>query len=171
MPVTPYHFGPAGLLGYIFRKWIDLPVFVLANVVIDVEVLLVSLMNLGRPTHRLSHTFLFGAVVGAVWGLVAYLGLPALKWLMKKIKIPYQSNAAKTILSGILGVWLHVLIDGIYHYDVDPFWPIKKNYLWNLLSHGQVRWICVICFVIFTVLYVLSLRKKIYHNSNRQTLS
>lgn len=160
MPVTPYHFGPAGLLGYIFRKWIDLPVFVFANVVIDVEVLVINMMNLGRPFHRLSHTFLFGAVVGAAWGLLAYLGLPTLKWLMKTARIPYQSNALKIILSGILGVWFHVLIDGIYHYDVDPFWPMKKNYLWRLLSQNQVKWICVICFLIFAVLYVLSLRTK-----------
>jgi len=111
MPVTPYHFGPAGLLGYIFRKWIDLPVFVLANVVVDIEVLLISLIDLSRPHHRYSHTFLIGTAVGAVWGLVAYTGLPILKWLMKIIKIPYQTNAFKMIISGILGVWFHVLIE------------------------------------------------------------
>jgi membrane-bound metal-dependent hydrolase YbcI (DUF457 family) len=170
MPATPYHFGPAGLLGYIFRKWLDLPVFVLANIVIDVEVLIVNLMNLGRPTHRLSHTFLFGAVIGAGWGLVAYLGLPGLKWIMKTIRIPYQTNGLKIILSGILGVWFHVLIDGIYHYDVKPFWPMKKNYLWRLLSQNQVKWICVICFVIFAVLYAMSFIKKSNRNT-RQALS
>ena len=74
MPITPYHFGPAGLLGYIFRRWIDLPVFVLANVIVDIEVLLVSLMQFGRPFHRYGHTFIIGAAVGAVWGFVAYLG-------------------------------------------------------------------------------------------------
>ena len=39
MPVTPYHFGPNGLVGLLFKRWIDLPVVVLANVVIDMEVL------------------------------------------------------------------------------------------------------------------------------------
>ncbi len=160
MPFTPYHFGPAGLLGYIFRKWIDLPVFVLANVVVDVEVLLVNLMRVGWPSHRYGHTFVIGAAVGAVWGFVAYLGLPLLGRLMKKIRIPYQTNAFKMIISGILGVWLHVLIDGIYHYDVRPFWPMRKNYLWRLLSHNQVKWICIICLGIFVLLYVLSLRTK-----------
>jgi membrane-bound metal-dependent hydrolase YbcI (DUF457 family) len=160
MPVTPYHFGPAGLLGYILRKWIDLPVFVLANVVIDVEVLLVNLMGQSWPIHRYCHTFLIGAVVGAMWGFVAYLCLPLLTRLMKKIRIPYQTNPPKMIISGILGVWFHVLIDGIYHYDVKPFCPIQKNYLWRLLSHSQVKLICVICAVIFVLLYVLSLKKQ-----------
>lgn len=160
MPITPYHFGPAGLFGYVFRKWIDLPAFVLANVIVDIEVLLVNFMSLGWPIHRLSHTFIIGAAVGAVWGLVAYLGLPFLSWFMKKVRIPYQTNAFKMIISGILGVWLHVLLDGIYHYDVRPFWPIRKNYLWLLLSHNHVKWICIICLGVFVLLYILSLRTR-----------
>jgi hypothetical protein len=161
MPFTPYHFGPAGLLGYIFRKWIDLPVFVLANLVVDAEVMLVNFMGFGRPFHRYSHTFLIGTAVGAVWGFVAYTGLPILKWLMKIIKIPYQTNAFKMITSGILGIWFHVLIDGIYHYDVKPFWPIQKNYLWGLLSHNQIKWVCIICLAVFVLMYVISLKKQL----------
>ena len=42
MPFTPYHFGPSGFVGLVFGKWIDLPVFVLANVIVDVEVLVVQ---------------------------------------------------------------------------------------------------------------------------------
>jgi membrane-bound metal-dependent hydrolase YbcI (DUF457 family) len=160
MPVTPYHFGPAGLLGYIFRKWIDLPVFVLANVVVDFEVLLLRHTGLGGSHHRYSHTFLIGAVVGAAWGFVAYLGLPLLNRLMKMIKIPYQTTAFKIIISGILGVWLHVFIDGIYHSDVRPFWPIQKNYLQGLLSYNQIKWICIICLAVFVLMYVISLEKQ-----------
>jgi len=159
MPFTPYHFGPSGLLGYIFRKWIDFPVFVLANIAVDLEVPLVRLLNLDWPYHRLCHTFLIGSVVGAVWGLAAYAWLDVLNRAMKKIRIPYRTNFLKMIISGILGVWLHVLIDGIYHYDAKPFWPIRKNYLWHLLSQNQVKEICIICFVILIVLYVLSRMK------------
>jgi membrane-bound metal-dependent hydrolase YbcI (DUF457 family) len=164
MPVTPYHFGPAGLLGYVFRRWIDLPVFVLANVVIDVEVLLTGYMSPHMPHHRLAHTFLIGAAVGAVWGFVAYLGLPLMSWLMKMVKIPYQTNAFKMIISGILGVWLHVFIDGVYHYDARPFWPIQKNYLLGLLTHNQVKWVCLICLAVFVLMYVISLEKQLTKN-------
>ncbi|MGA2915845.1 MAG: hypothetical protein ABSE89_07440 [Sedimentisphaerales bacterium] len=160
MPITPYHFGPSGLLGYIFRKWIDLPVFVLANVVVDIEVLVVDLMDKSWPIHRYCHTFLIGAVLGAMWGFVAYLYLPLMTRLMKMVKIPYQTNAFKMVASGIIGVWLHVFIDGIYHYDIKPFWPVQKNYLFQLLSQNQVIWICLICFAIFVLLYVISLKKQ-----------
>jgi membrane-bound metal-dependent hydrolase YbcI (DUF457 family) len=155
MPVTPYHFGPAGLIGYIFRKWIDLPVFVLANVIVDAEVLLGRFMDLGRPFHRLGHTLLIGSVIGA-----AYAALPVLKWFMEKIMIPYRTNVFKMIISGILGVWFHVLIDGICHYDVRPFWPMDKNSFWRLLSKNQVEWICIACLAIFILLYILSLKRQ-----------
>lgn len=164
MPVTPYHFGPAGLLGYIFRKRIDLPVFVFANVVVDIEVLLSNSIYPGGPHHRFGHTFLVGAAVGAVWGLAAYTALPILKWFMKTIRISYQTNVFKMIISGILGVWFHVLIDGIYHYDVRPFWPIQKNYLYGLLSHSQVKWVCVICLAAVVLMYVISLEKQSARN-------
>jgi len=161
MPVTPYHFGPSGLIGYVFRKWIDFPVFVLANVVVDFEVLIVAYFNLGRPCHRFAHTFIAGAAVGIAWGIIAYFILPALKWSMKKMRISYQTNFLKMVISGILGVWLHVFIDAIYHFDVKPFWPMRRNPLWRLLSQSQVRWICVICLLVFLLLYVLSLKKQL----------
>lgn len=167
MPFTPYHFGLAGLIGYIFKKWVDLPVFVLANVVVDIEVLLARFLHLGRPYHRLGHTFLIGAAVGAIWGLAAYPALPILSRFMKKIRIPYQTNAFKMIVSGILGIWLHVLIDGMHHYNIGPLWPVRKNYLWQLFSRNQIKWICVICTVMFLILYVLSLIRKNRQRTNQ----
>jgi len=49
MPFTPYHFGPSGFWGLAFRKWLDLPVFVLANVIVDIEVLVIWFFGLGWP--------------------------------------------------------------------------------------------------------------------------
>ena len=39
MPFTPYHFGPSGFIGLLFRKWLDVPVIVATNVLIDIEVI------------------------------------------------------------------------------------------------------------------------------------
>ena len=36
MPFTPYHFGSSGFVGLAFRKWLDVPIFVLANVIVGV---------------------------------------------------------------------------------------------------------------------------------------
>jgi len=37
MPFTLYHLGPALLLGLLFRRRLDLPTFLVANVVVDLE--------------------------------------------------------------------------------------------------------------------------------------
>jgi hypothetical protein len=39
MPFTPYYFGPNGFVGLVFKKLLDLPVFILSNIIIDFEVL------------------------------------------------------------------------------------------------------------------------------------
>jgi len=158
MPFTPYHFGPSGLLGLMFRRWLDLPVFVLANVVVDIEVLVIWRLRLGWPVHRYAHTFLLGAAVALAWALVAYMARPVFKWTMQLLRIPYETGFLKILISAVLGVWLHVLIDAIYHYDVKPFWPYRMNPLWQLLSHSQVLWICGLSFVAAFVLYLFAVR-------------
>jgi len=162
LPITPYHFGPSGLIGYVFRKWIDFPVFVLANVIVDFEVLAVSHFNLGWPIHRYAHTFLIGALVGAAWGLVAFLFKPVMNFGMNLLRINYKSDFKKMLISGVLGVWLHVLIDGFYHYDVKPLWPYKVNFLWKLMLREHIKTACLICLVIFVFLYMLPTFKQAF---------
>jgi membrane-bound metal-dependent hydrolase YbcI (DUF457 family) len=155
MPITPYHFGPSAFLGLTFRKWLDVPVFVLANVVVDIEVLVVSLLGFGWPVHRYCHTLLFGAVVGALWGVAAYPLRHFFEKIMQMLRIPYQTNLWKMAVSGVLGVWLHVVIDAIYHWDVQIFWPSKAKPLWQLINQGQVKAICVAFFFAALILYTI----------------
>ena len=74
MPFTPYHFGPSGFVGLALRRWLDVPVFVLANVVVDLEPLVVVLFGLDYPLHGYVHTFLGGTVVALLWALLACSG-------------------------------------------------------------------------------------------------
>jgi len=160
MPFTPYHFGPSGFIGLIFRKWIDIPVFVLANVIVDVEVLVIITFGLGWPAHRYCHTLLIGAIVGALWGLAAYPLRGLFKIIMRLICIPYESGFRKMVISGILGAWFHVIIDGIYHSDVRAFWPNKTVSLYQLvhpyIGRGWIKTICLVFFVAAIIPYVMA---------------
>jgi membrane-bound metal-dependent hydrolase YbcI (DUF457 family) len=80
------------------------------------------------------------------------------------------------MLSGLAGAWLHVLIDGMYHYDVQVFWPIRSNLLFNWVHSGHwsrmndiQQWIVRCCmlgwalaglFVIFFLLRKFHRQKK-----------
>ena len=168
MPVTPYHFGPSGFVGLVFRKWLDVPVFILANVVVDIEVLLYHQW----PKHRYAHTLLIGAAVGVLWGIVAYLLRPLFKRLMNIFLLPYQTTFVKMVISGVLGVWLHVFIDAFYHWDVRLFWPTKMRPLYGLISQRQVELTCLAFFVPAFIVYARaafsSVRKK---RSEKKALS
>lgn len=160
MPITPYHFGPSGFLGLVFRKWIDIPVFVLANVIVDIEVLAVAFFGLGPPYHRYCHTLLIGGVVGALWGIAAYRLRFLFEVFMEMLRIPYRPALWKMIISGVLGVWLHVVVDGAYHPDVRVFWPSRTDSLWvtavTHLSRTQIRAICLVFFVMAIIPYAIA---------------
>jgi len=163
MPFTPYHFGPNGFVGLAFKKWLDLPVFILVNVIIDVEVL----FNTGRFPHRVwhFHTLLVGGIVGAAFGLALFPFKNILQKIMSFLRLSYKPTALKMAVSGLLGAWFHVIIDGVYHWDVQMFWP-NRHYrpLWNLLSQPQVRYICLAfafaAVALYAILLALKLRKQ-----------
>jgi membrane-bound metal-dependent hydrolase YbcI (DUF457 family) len=155
MPFTPYHFGPSVFFGLTLRKWLDIPVFILANVVVDIEVLVIRLFGLGWPVHRYTHTLLLGAIAGAIWGIAAYPLRHFFGKIMRILRIPYQTSLWKMAVSGVLGVWLHVVIDAIYHWDVQIFWPSKAKPLYGLISQGWVKAICVAFFFAALILYTI----------------
>jgi hypothetical protein len=181
MPYTPYHFGPSGLVGLAFRRWIDVPVFVLANVAIDCEVVIDWIVEPGWPVHQTMHihTFIVGALFGAVYGAAMY-GLRPLRILCEKsmnwFGMPYRPVLSKMILAGILGIWFHIAIDCIHHEDVQIFWPFRlDNPVWALavgqyLTYiNEVRnWVvafCILCWALLAVYYgwlidVFQLRKQ-----------
>lgn len=161
MPFTPYHLGPSACIGLAFRKWIDIPVFVLANVIIDIEVLVVNYLRIGWPYHRYLHTFLIGAAIGTIWALLAYPLRNFFKKIMQWLCIPYQTSLSKMLISGVLGIWLHAIIDAIYHYDVPIFWPSRIRPFWKLLSQPQVELVCLGFWAAALILYAIILKAKL----------
>ena len=141
MPFTPYHFGPGGFVGLTLRKYLDIPTLLLANVAVDVEVLFASGWAVHRHWHF--HTLLIGAVVGVGAAIAAYPLRPVFRRIMKLLRIPYEPAFWKMLVSGVLGVWLHVAVDAIYHWDVQILWPQKTTPLWRLLSKQNVKIACV----------------------------
>ena len=160
MPYTPYHFGPSSLIGLILRRWIDIPVFVLVNLAIDLEILIAELWFPGRFVPRYAHTLLLGAAVGIIWGILAYFFRGFFKRLMDKIQIPYKTSISKMIFSGIFGAWVHILTDGLYRSDVRLFWPFKLANPLSRYSKSEVELLCVLCFLAAFVVYIWILAKR-----------
>ena len=177
MPFTPYHFGPSGFVGLLFRRWIDVPVFIAANVLIDIEVIADKILQPGWPVHQLwhFHTLLVGGLAGAIFGAMVYYIKP-LRWICEKsmalIGLPGRVTLLSVVLAGLLGVWLHVLIDSFYHYDVQILWPHRDNPVFRWINSGkwsnrdntqyQVKMWCRIFWILMFGLYavLMSIRFK-----------
>jgi hypothetical protein len=167
VPFTPYHFGPSGFFGLLLRRWIDPFVFVAANIIVDVEVLFAAGVYPHRHWHL--HSWLVGAGLGAAFGASLYLIKPIRRLIsqaMDLLRIRYKPGLIKMTVAGALGVCFHVLIDGLYHYDVQPLFPHARNPLWRWLyvtlknQNGQadIRLICLLFFIPAIIVYRLAVR-------------
>ncbi len=171
MPFPAYHLGASSFFGLALRRFLDLPVLLLVNIPIDIEVFFAS----GRPAshhrHWHFHTLLVGGLIGAIVGLLVFHIKPVRRVItsaMNKIRIPYQPARWKMVLSGVLGVWLHITLDAIYHYDVQLFWPLKarslQHPLWRLVTNQQEEYICIALSIAAVILYILAVRS--YNKKN-----
>jgi len=153
VPFTPYHFGPAALLALPAKKYIDIPTFVFANVAVDLEPLTVILLPLNYPLHGFCHTLLIGTAVGLLWGLLAYFIKDIFKWPMQFFQLPCKTCISKMLLSGILGVWLHIIFDSTLYRDIRPLWPSNANPLFRIIKPSSVYLICEIACIAAVVIF------------------
>ena len=155
MPFTPFHFGPHACVSLPLCRRLDIPIFLGANVAIDIEPLLVMTYNLNYPLHGCCHTLLIGGLVGLVLGSAAYPLRHFIGKGMNVLRLPYGPTFAKMALSGLLGAWLHVLFDTPMYTVIKPFYPLQANPLYGCLSIDAVYSICAACFVPALIIYIL----------------
>jgi hypothetical protein len=157
MPLTPLHFGPSSAISLPLHKYLDVPVFLLVNVLIDVEPIAVMIFNLNYPLHGFIHTFLFGALLGVLFAFVAFLAKDAIQKFMKITHFPYEPNLYKMIAAGTLGALLHVFLDSIYHGDIQPFFPVMVNPFYELISQDDLERFCSYAFMLAIGFYFIGI--------------
>jgi membrane-bound metal-dependent hydrolase YbcI (DUF457 family) len=171
MPLTPFHLGPALAVGLPLRKYFHLPTFILANVVLDVEPLLVIVFGLNYPLHGYLHTLLLALVVGLVVGFALFKLEGAFSGFYQKIKLE-TANPLRLrgfFLAGVCGTFLHVLFDALLYTEMKPFFPWSINPLLNMhVSTSQVYLLCTYLGALGGVYYVGLLIYSLYSNSKHR---
>ncbi|WP_313692511.1 hypothetical protein [Halorarum halobium] len=127
MPFTPFHLGPALLLGALLYRRLDLPTLLLASVVVDVRAALVVYGPLGDPVHGILTTFVGGGALAlVVAGVVLALPQPIESTLA--LGRPERERHRSAVLAGALvGVSSHVVLDSLLYADAAPFLPLDWN--------------------------------------------
>lgn len=108
MPLTPLHCGVLAPFNHWLPGKVSTVSFVLVTAWIDAPLIHAALTGLPLPDHGYEHT-LPGAMIAAV--LVAIVGIRSMKWA----------------LGAFLGAITHVLLDGLVHPEMQPFYPMEGN--------------------------------------------
>jgi len=145
MPFTPFHLGPGLGLGLPLRKHLHAPTFILANVIVDVEPLLVFLFGLRYPLHGYLHTFLLALPMGLAFGCVMHLLERFLNPLYKMFLLEADDNLSLRpfIIAGVFGRGLHILLDAPLYDDIKPLYPIATNPFYNPSLTPEIYSLCV----------------------------
>lgn len=161
MPLTPFHLGPALLLGYLFFRYLDVPTLLLVSVAIDVRVWLVILGILPGRVHGPLHTFLGGTAFALAFAVIAYVLRPRIPTPPRWGFLPRRSSR-RIVAGSLIGVSVHVLLDAPMHDDMRPFYPVEANPLLGVTSDLVLYAVCVVAGILGAVLWV----RRILRGSN-----
>lgn len=144
MPFTPFHMGPGIALKAVLQGSFSLMVFGWTQIVMDIQPLIVLITGQGH-LHGFTHTFV-GATLIAVFAALSgkylsELGVRILKWDEGSL-LPILWRVS--FLSAFIGSFSHVILDGIMHGDVEPFYPFTlANEFLGILSVQALHKFCL----------------------------
>jgi len=167
MPFTPLHMGPGLLVKALMQGAFSLMVFGWAQIVMDVQPLLVMITGEGH-LHGFTHTYL-GATLLAVFSAATgkYLSEFGLRLIGRNEFLPIRWPVAA--ISAFIGTFSHVLLDSVMHADVQPFWPISvANGLLGEVSIQALHWFCIGAGVLGAILYFALAFRLPRHNHSLQ---
>ncbi len=153
MPFTPIHMGPGIAVKAILQGSFSLMVFGWSQIVMDVQPLWV-MMNGHGHIHGFSHTFI-GALLLAIFSALTgkYLAQIGLR-ILRIAKQGESISWTVTLISSLIGTYSHVLLDGIMHWDVQPFAPFDlHNPFLAWLSIEALHKLCLYSGLVGAVIY------------------
>ena len=152
MPFTPLHIGPGLLVKAVLQGSFSLMVFGWAQILMDLQPLFVMLTGEGH-LHGFSHTLVGATLIGA---FAALTGKHAGEFGLRVLREP-QFNPIRwpvAMGSAFIGTYSHVVLDGVMHWDLEPFAPFNKlNPMLSLISIDALHIVCVASGVVGAVVY------------------
>ncbi|HXG60055.1 MAG TPA: metal-dependent hydrolase [Planctomycetota bacterium] len=156
MPFTPFHMGPGIFLKAVLQGSFSLMVFGWAQIVMDIQPLIVLLTGKGH-LHGFTHTYLGATLIGAFSAVTGkYVSQLALSMLLGAGSKGTPIAWWVALLSGFVGSYSHVVLDSLMHADVEPYFPFSAaNDLLGLVSVEALHKFCVYSGLAGAALYVL----------------
>ncbi len=170
MPFTPFHLGPALVIGIIFIYYLDFPTLLGASVILDIEPFLVLLLDLNYSLHGFFHSFLGGTLIILPLSIIMFKIRPYLNPIMDYLKIKQKSSFPNILTASIIGIYLHLLLDAPLYSDMQPFFPLNFNPFINASGTPEIiiYLFCACCFLVAISLYFIHLAVKFKSKENKK---
>ena len=149
MPWTPFHLGPALMLGLLLFSYLDLPTLLVASVAPDIEPAIATALQLSHSRYGWFHTLEGAAIASVVVGVVMYSAKGYTSKLASMLKLKQNSSFKKILLTSFLGVYSHILLDMPLHTLYDLRVPNIELTPVGLATYS----FCVVSFLVGLVLY------------------
>jgi membrane-bound metal-dependent hydrolase YbcI (DUF457 family) len=91
--------------------------------------------------------------VGLLFAAAAYPARRTIAHGMQRIGLPYAPAFLRMAAAGVLGAWLHVLLDALLYAEMNPFYPLATNPLHGYVSAPVLYALCAACLVPALVIY------------------
>lgn len=114
MPFTPFHIGPALLVGLLLFRYLDFPVFLFANLIPDFgELFFLPFVGHDDPllSHGFFHSFFGATATGLVTTVVIYSVRSWLNKILAIFRLQQESSFVKILYTSLIGVYAHILLD------------------------------------------------------------
>ena len=170
MPFTPFHLGPALVVGIIFIYYVDFPTLLAASIILDIEPFIVLFLDLNYPLHGLFHSFLGGTFVVLPLSFIMFKIRPLMNPITEFFKIELNSSFLNTLVASIIGIYSHILLDAPLYSDMQPFFPLNYNPFLNASGVPEITiyLFCAYCFIAAIMLYFIRLTIKLKKKNNKK---
>lgn len=153
MPLTPFHLGLTILVFSLFLS-LDIFALVFGSVIMDIEGIGYYFLSVYPEPHGAMHSLL-GAMFVGVFAAVLALGTRAV--LSKNFDfVKKKKDSAIILVSGLLGAYMHILLDSIHHSDQNLVWPFAWwNPFLGLTSEFNVYLFSVIALLLGAFVFIM----------------
>ncbi len=156
MPFTPFHLGPAILIGVALRRRIDIFATLVGSVVLDLEPFIILSCGFSSPIHGLFHTYLAAVLLTLPLATILYCTRDASRPLLSLFGLYQQSSFTSVVVSTMVGLFSHVFLDSLLYAEMVPLYPIPGNAMLGLVSYGAVYMFCIISGMLGLSLHILT---------------
>ncbi|MBP2030214.1 hypothetical protein J2755_001148 [Methanohalophilus levihalophilus] len=146
MPFTPFHLGPALLLGEVFEKRVNMAAIMLGSIIVDARASYCFFTGC-QPIHGPLHTYLGATFLAFLVVIGIYGERYSLEKVTSRLRMKQDYSLYSIIFGALIGTWSHVLLDSFLYTDIVPFWPMALNPFYGLLISSAVYSLCIACFI------------------------